>query len=562
MPRFQEIKSLNEISLSPQWADSTKFKSKGNVVDRYGHDVNSHFQGHTYQLIAKKERPLTFRETLLRKIKGTLFVVFTLGAALYSSSVRKLFTRKVAVIHFGVALMSSPQPATPPFQPTETSVTLPKSNTASEKKSTLEIPEGPITSGYGEYIVFHQRKRGGSRRKISEETFLKVYGIFQEFSISKILESPCPAGEVTAKFANRYKLMRKKVKKLDPSLEIAFVPKVLYELVYICKGIKEDLTARTSCPFLSWDKEVKSRTMRDKKKCWHIWSDETRDRSIFRLNKALTKLLNPSKQGLSYQELLTHVNKKIDFLKSSADFVREKWAVWHKEYSEISRIMPSQKNGQRNLPEDVIKYAKEKERKDISVFWLWQSPTCAFVCHTEERHPKGTARSLGISSESDKQIIRNALAVECSKKAATGCVFYRGSNFSDDNVFYEKNHDKPHSLSYGCSLFSGFATDVGATAFAHMRKDQDAYAINVPLEEIKVSPFYPGEQTSFDQMLGCGEMFHARTKLWKGSSTDSYISGVKGASDDRDRRSLVSELSKPELLSLFQRYKSAAVFLK
>ncbi|PJD97597.1 MAG: hypothetical protein CK425_02925 [Parachlamydia sp.] len=102
----------------------------------------------------------------------------------------------------------------------------------------------PIISGQGEYVAYHVKD--DQRLAVSLETYEKVYEIFAKhlphFSKSSLLEEG----------SKRYESLRTKIKEIDPSLEITFIPRTLYELIYIQGCIEEDLTHKAICPRIDY----------------------------------------------------------------------------------------------------------------------------------------------------------------------------------------------------------------------------------------------------------------------------------------------------------------------
>ena len=91
-------------------------------------------------------------------------------------------------------------------------------------------------------------------------------------------------------------------------------------------------------------------------------------------------------------------------------------------------------------------------------------------------------------------------------------VFYRGSNLRLDNII---KGEKPYSLSFGRSLFSGMFRDIGASPFHYMRRaDNDAYAVVVDPNDPNTKEFFYYKSLDFlDGLYGQGEMFHIRSKI-------------------------------------------------
>lgn len=107
MPNFKIIEDLNEIhdwidsTKYKDWIDSAKFNSK-DKVDENGKVVGTDYEGHYYRVISKKERNFTDLERFSRGFLATLIVVCSVGLALFSKSVRNLFTKKKESIRFGI----------------------------------------------------------------------------------------------------------------------------------------------------------------------------------------------------------------------------------------------------------------------------------------------------------------------------------------------------------------------------------------------------------------------------------------------------------------------------
>ncbi len=102
MPNFKVISSQREIMLSNQWIPSAKFNSKDRIVDAEGKAVSSDYQGRQYRLIEKRERTFSTPERIERGFLGVIAVVFTLCLALFSKSVRNLFTQSKVSVCFGI----------------------------------------------------------------------------------------------------------------------------------------------------------------------------------------------------------------------------------------------------------------------------------------------------------------------------------------------------------------------------------------------------------------------------------------------------------------------------
>ena len=114
--------------------------------------------------------------------------------------------------------------------------------------SNLEISQDKITMGQGEYVAFHKLP-SGEKKELSPETFEQVYKILVHYSPAALINSG--SEQASKDCANRYESIKSKVKEIDSSLEIIFVPRTLIELIFIRKCIKEDLKHKGICSSLS-----------------------------------------------------------------------------------------------------------------------------------------------------------------------------------------------------------------------------------------------------------------------------------------------------------------------
>lgn len=102
MSDFKIINDSNEITLSNKWVPSNKFNSKDRLVDANGNKVGSDYKGRQYRIIEKREHTFSGLERFGRGFLGTLAVICSLCFALFSKSVRNLFTNSKEYIRFAV----------------------------------------------------------------------------------------------------------------------------------------------------------------------------------------------------------------------------------------------------------------------------------------------------------------------------------------------------------------------------------------------------------------------------------------------------------------------------
>lgn len=107
MNNFKIINDTNDIKLSKKWVDSTKFNRKNKLVDKNGKPITSSYNGRQYRLIAKKEKTFSILERIKRVFLGSLAVLFSLGIALTSKSIRNLFLKEKTKIRYGILVPPS-----------------------------------------------------------------------------------------------------------------------------------------------------------------------------------------------------------------------------------------------------------------------------------------------------------------------------------------------------------------------------------------------------------------------------------------------------------------------
>lgn len=415
----------------------------------------------------------------------------------------------------------------------------------------LEVSPDKLTMGQGEYVVFHQLPTG-EKRQLSSETFEQIYAVLTQHSPAALINSG--SEKATEECANRYELIKAKLKEIDQTLEAVFIPKTLYELIFIRKCIQEDLKHKEICSELEPSSHKTSlqtfkndeakyqefiseqNEKRLKRKCWHLcYFTDMGDNEhagvkhvAYRLNKAILKAFDPSCEGFTFKEFSAFAEKEIEFLKNHY------------------------KNGL-----ESIKKLKNGEHVEVVFCDGTPGPTTNFGFEENRRR----IRPMGIRNEIDAQVIRNAIALDCSRIAQHSFFLYRGAIFRKDSISCWSDKNTPYSLSYGSSLFAGCIFDGGATAFRYMRNGKNAYAIPVPFDQLNHSLFFIPTTHTVAQLFGCGEIFHARTKAWKGFDVRK-IRGMNIGANSDVRDHLQSNLSKEELSTQFKIYKNNAFQLK
>lgn len=401
------------------------------------------------------------------------------------------------------------------------------------------VPPGKITMGHGEYIVFHQ-SADGLTSEVSKETYEEVYAIFMRNSPAAIINN----GGMVDDCLNRYETIKSQIKELDPTLEAVFVPRTLYELIFIRKCIEEDIEHKAVCEFVSSTLHASQRPeyaamfaqfkeqYRTQRECWHLcYFDHAGDNEhrevkemAFRLNKVMVDTLFPQNEGFTHEKISTHVAREIEFLKA-----------------------------QFNIGSDLLERSRKGEKVDLIRSCSNPGPTTNFRYEL--------SKPMGIRNDADAKIITDAVALDCSTLAQKAFFLYRGASCLKDLPFCEKDETRASSISYGTSLFAGCVFDGGATAFHYMRSRPYAYAISIPFDQLHESPFFIPPTNAICQFAGDGEIFHGRSKAWAGFDL-KQLDGMNCGGNGHKTEHLGSQLTREELLAQYDQYMSTAIQFK
>jgi hypothetical protein len=270
---------------------------------------------------------------------------------------------------------------------------------AIENRLSSSLFERRIKIGQGEYILFH--RRADQRESLSEKVFETAYAALLQYSPAVLEKVP---------YEQRYELMMDAIKKIDPTLEAVFIPRTLYELFLIRKCIEEDLENKSVCRFVSPREHAhtlesfggdqskyaahlaNNTAIRKQRNCWHLcsFSDAGNDNHsgvkeiAYRLNKVIVDTLAPPEEGFTEQELTSFTDREISFLKS--------------HYQHGIEVMKKRARG-----ENVVEVSNCSS----------PGPTTNFGFEST----RGAICPMGIRHEADAKIIRDAVALECSKVA-------------------------------------------------------------------------------------------------------------------------------------------------
>lgn len=108
MQNFKIIRDVSEINLDSKWVPAKKFKGKDKLVDAQGNEISATYTGRQYKIVEKRVWAYSCPKLYFRKYLGILAVIYSLGLALFSKSVRNLFKKSGNSFHFAIEV--------PPFK--------------------------------------------------------------------------------------------------------------------------------------------------------------------------------------------------------------------------------------------------------------------------------------------------------------------------------------------------------------------------------------------------------------------------------------------------------------
>ncbi len=268
-----------------------------------------------------------------------------------------------------------------------------------------------ILSGYGEYIVF--RNNNGEIEEIDSKIYQQCYPLF-------------------SKMRSQEGDLQYEIEKIDPELKVVFIPRTLYELFFIKACVKEDLKLGEICEkvtlfkMLSHSKENTRKVAREELEkmptCCHsgYFTDFGDDESLeikktaLMMNNLILRKIDLSKpENLTFEKINKVADKILLYLQGCHENSGSKRS---KKIGQIARIS----NG---------------------------GTTSRIFC---EVNKGDDVKPAGIANERMAQIVRNAIALECSERAKEHLILYRGSIAKNDSPVFRPNNI-PYSLSYGTS---------------------------------------------------------------------------------------------------------------
>ncbi len=358
------------------------------------------------------------------------------------------------------------------------------------------FPEDTISDGYGEYIVFRDSEEDS---QIDKQLFRKLFPILKDSSLGGA--------------DGRSSLIEKQIQSIDPSLKIAFVPRVLFELLFTKTMIEHEMQKISFCDGMQiykanaqrgfvptfepalieeyWSGHVPDRF----DSCWHIggvidddWilnaSEERKGMRAevlailaYRMNQLCVDKLHP-KSHFTLGQIRGHLDETLKYFHAHAGIGRN------------GRIF------------DLI---------ENRAFFRPNGPALSFGA-LASAYSRVQVEPTALTT-SNRWIVDRALDIECSKAAEDAVVLYRAGSFEADKQIPDSAFTD-RSLSFGTSLFAGSFEDGSACVFHYGAfKRRTIYALIIPKSELATSPFYYQSIDPIDQLTSKGELFHARSKL-------------------------------------------------
>lgn len=570
MAKINLLNSFSEIKTG------SPFKMENSFVDELGNKVSADFKGRRYQVISY-HKAYSCGERARRGLLAVLAVVASLGFALLAPNIRKLLVKSQKTVR--AAVLSVPPKKSTLTVETETKPQpVPEPTHEVKKEEPQEVkppkpairlvpkpPEGVIKNGYGEYLVYRKDQQG-NKAAITEKEYESI------FEVIETARKEVPA--------DRHAYLEAKIQeKLGKEVRISFIPRNLYELIFLHECLQEDIeqgqcsNARelgitmglqrplkeeggklygAKIPSLQEGKEIIDRGI--KQGFWQlcIFDDQDHEDGFKKINENDYRMAHLVKVAAKLNEVA------LGKLKGQAEGYT---------YSDIAQSQKNEVAFFRSLTE---KNSENHAKANIRVFTI----ASLALRFRNEQHPINghDLYPLGIRNERDEEILNKATQLECSAESVNHLVLYRGAKFDSDELMRKKSNYSaqspvlPNTLSYGTSLYGGALYDGGATAAFYMRKNHvDAQAFLVPLKEqlAGTTPFHAYIVNPLISLAAHGEVFHARSKLWK-MPEEAKVLGFVGIAEykyNAIKACVKTEKTQEEISKSFAEYKNKAYLL-
>lgn len=341
-----------------------------------------------------------------------------------------------------------------------------------------------VTDGYGEFLVV--RLKGGVLEAPSATDFERaITRAVHPNTPFAYLDTNPRQGDVAGYLAGRAGRIDTKLAETDAELKGVFVPRSLYELMYINQIIKQELK---DAPEPQW----RFRPMQQ-----YSVAYVTAARDLDAENVTQRHLLN------------TLFVKRIKALPGMA----------------AGATLPLTQNQIKKLMEDEVKRFKELVGKCSSDDVIKSRYNITTPARTEP-HSLGRKLNGWLAGKLDGMgtLLTNAMLQECD---ATGrLLLYRGTGFNPDRV--DMGDGMP--MSFNTSLLAGVVYDYSGVTFTPafaLQGGNYGYCMKIPFEDLLGArfPFHVPHTNAMKQLFGHDQFFHA----W--SKTTAEFIGRLGALD-------------------------------
>jgi hypothetical protein len=398
---------------------------------------------------------------------------------------------------------------------------------------------------------------------------------------------------------NLYASLRGRIQQIDPDLDIAFIPRTLYELLFIHAAIKEEIGERDGFG------ERKDMV------CWPVrnYLNNPSQKKPFLFFELFFRF-----DGKSSEEFVAYMNSDDFFETEEANYIpesrptlpqkethwkeawrkriitqREKFMVscqkcWHichftdkipgnSSHSYVQLLAYRLNNllietmkptrcfsGQQLssfLEKEIVFYknhCRDWSKRKLGEVLLAQN-------FSDDRGGPGCSlafSSLGIGNDITAQVLRNALALECNEIAKNAFILYRGANTDLSMIthFLDTSHSHIHTFSFGTGLFSGILYDSTAAPFYFTVDYTDTLTIVIPYGEYAESPFHIPSTHPVVQIASSGEFWHPRSKIPKTVIDEENLSGIFNYESQKKQAptEFFSNLSAKETYEKLSRY--------
>ncbi len=331
-----------------------------------------------------------------------------------------------------------------------------------------------VKEGQGEFVVYESQ--GGAKRPLDPSTYGKVFRILTEYQTVNLVQ----AGRMQEYPERRAKIVQE-IQKVNPNLQVFFIPRTTMELEYLSNCLEENRTAECEHGMLRYQRTCQENSAPRKWQdhCWHI--------ELFR---------SPPEVG-DYENLrLVEVARKLNnqMIALLGGFVM--------------------KNGAFPV-EKILEYTTEQiDRINRS-----EGESCL------HRQFKTDEMFNTMIKGDDISLVQKVVKLECSSLTQSGVFLYRGAKMDKDSTWDGEN-ERFYSHSFGTGLFSGALYDPGACAWAKMcstahaedgKLSNDAFVVHLSFSELakdqKTRIIHVPATHFLRDLHARGEVFHPRVML-------------------------------------------------